>query len=81
MTVRVCLVLEGTYPYIKGGVSSCVAQLISLLPNVSFSLVFIGVTRHKMQRIQYRLPQKRHGPAGNFPLRRNARGTGADATP
>ena len=56
MSVRVCLVLEGTYPYVKGGVSACVAQLLALLPNISFSLVFIGVTRNKMQSIQYRLP-------------------------
>ncbi|MDB5101753.1 MAG: glycosyl transferase, group 1 [Cyanobacteria bacterium RYN_339] len=35
----VCLVLEGTYPYVLGGVASWVHQLISGLPDVRFGLV------------------------------------------
>jgi polysaccharide biosynthesis protein PelF len=34
----VCLVLEGTYPYVSGGVSSWTHQLITSLPEVDFFL-------------------------------------------
>jgi glycosyltransferase involved in cell wall biosynthesis len=33
---------EGTYPYVQGGVSSWIAQLIKGLPQYSFGIVFIG---------------------------------------
>ncbi|HEU4734645.1 MAG TPA: GT4 family glycosyltransferase PelF [Kofleriaceae bacterium] len=39
---RVCLLLEGTYPYIAGGVSSWVHDLVSKLSELSFVLVHIG---------------------------------------
>jgi len=35
---EVCLILEGTYPYVTGGVSSWTHQLITRLPEVSFHL-------------------------------------------
>ncbi len=35
----VCLVLEGTYPYVGGGVSTWVHDLIRFQPDVSFHLV------------------------------------------
>ncbi len=38
----ITLLLEGTYPYVRGGVSSWVHQLIRGLPDFRFSLVFIG---------------------------------------
>ena len=41
----VCLLLEGTYPFVRGGVSAWVHQIISGLPELSFSLVFVGSRR------------------------------------
>jgi glycosyltransferase involved in cell wall biosynthesis len=38
----VTLILEGTYPYVTGGVSSWVHQMISSFPNRSFALMHIG---------------------------------------
>ena len=38
----VTLLLEGTYPFVSGGVSSWVHQIIRGLPEYSFSLVFLG---------------------------------------
>lgn len=35
----VCLILEGTYPYISGGVSSWVHNLIKALPRLRFSIL------------------------------------------
>lgn len=40
--VDVMLLLEGTYPFVAGGVSSWVHQLISGLPGITFGIVFIG---------------------------------------
>jgi polysaccharide biosynthesis protein PelF len=37
----VCLILEGTYPYIAGGVSTWVHHLIKALPRLRFSLLTI----------------------------------------
>lgn len=52
----VCLLLEGTYPYVRGGVSSWVHQIISGLPELSFSLVFIGSRRADYADQKYELP-------------------------
>jgi len=52
----VCLMLEGTYPYVRGGVSSWVHQLIQGMPHLSFYLVFIGGTRESFGEAHYELP-------------------------
>jgi len=36
---------EGTYPYVRGGVSSWIAQLITGMPQYSFGIAFIGSRR------------------------------------
>ncbi len=38
----VCLILEGTYPYVRGGVSTWVKQLIERMPSMRFSIIFLG---------------------------------------
>lgn len=38
----ICLVLEGTYPYVRGGVSTWVHDLIGNLPDLRFALVHLG---------------------------------------
>lgn len=38
----VCLVLEGTYPYVPGGVSSWVHDVVRSMPQLAFSLLHIG---------------------------------------
>jgi glycosyltransferase involved in cell wall biosynthesis len=53
---EVCLVLEGTYPYVFGGVSSCVHQLIKKLPAVNFSIVYIGARSDEFLKLKYDLP-------------------------
>lgn len=52
----VTLLLEGTYPYIKGGVSSWVHQLVSRLPRWRFAAVFLGSRAQDYGDMQYRLP-------------------------
>jgi len=53
----VCLLLEGTYPFVRGGVSSWVHQIISGLPELTFSLVFIGSRRADYAERKYTLPE------------------------
>jgi len=56
MQNNVCLILEGSYPYVSGGVSSCVHQLIKGLPDHRFSLVYVGTSESTKKGIQYQLP-------------------------
>ena len=52
----VCLVLEGTYPYVQGGVSTWVHDLIGSLPDLRFALVHVGPARGAYTRMRYSLP-------------------------
>jgi len=59
--IDVCLILEGTYPYITGGVANWVDAPISGLSEFDFSLVHLTV-RDGPERVQVRPPDQ---PAGN----------------
>lgn len=52
----VCLLLEGTWPYVRGGVSSWVNQLILGLPELTFSVFFIGGQQSAYAKRQYAIP-------------------------
>ena len=52
----VCLLLEGTYPYVSGGVSTWVHQIINALPEFQFSLFFIGSEKAANLKFKYSLP-------------------------
>ncbi|HAZ11765.1 MAG: hypothetical protein A2X86_00930 [Bdellovibrionales bacterium GWA2_49_15] len=53
----VCLILEGTYPYVTGGVSACVYQLIKNTPQVTYDLIFIGATKNNNLGLKYPIPE------------------------
>jgi glycosyltransferase involved in cell wall biosynthesis len=52
----VCLILEGTYPFVTGGVSSWVHEIIVGMPDVTFSLLHISASRGLAQEARYKLP-------------------------
>ena len=52
----VCLILEGTYPYVTGGVSAWIHQLLRALPEIRFALFHIGSTAGTTLTAQYQLP-------------------------
>lgn len=52
----VTLVLEGTYPYVLGGVSAWVEQIIKGLPEFTFSLFYIGAKSPAEKKTLYTLP-------------------------
>ena len=53
---RVCLILEGTYPYVSGGVSTWVHQIIAAMPDIDFDIHFIGDKKDLNQEFKYELP-------------------------
>ncbi len=52
----IALLLEGTYPYVRGGVSSWVHQIITGLPEIKFAVIFIGGERKMYGPAQYQFP-------------------------
>ncbi|ADJ65712.1 DUF3492 domain-containing protein [Herbaspirillum seropedicae] len=52
----VMLLLEGTFPYVSGGVSSWVNQIIRGFPHLRFGLCFIGSRRQDYGAPKYALP-------------------------
>ncbi|ARG97994.1 GT4 family glycosyltransferase PelF [Legionella micdadei] len=38
----ICLILEGTYPFVGGGVTHWVSELIRVLPEYRFAIIFLG---------------------------------------
>jgi glycosyltransferase involved in cell wall biosynthesis len=52
--LRVCLILEGSYPYVTGGVSAWVHELIVELPEIDFALYTISPKPEQVAR--YALP-------------------------
>jgi glycosyltransferase involved in cell wall biosynthesis len=53
----VCMIVEGAYPYITGGVSSWIHALIGNLPNITFAIVHIGARPDPGRQMRYRLPE------------------------
>lgn len=52
----ICLLLEGTWPYVRGGVSSWINQMILGMPEITFSILFIGGSRDAYPKRQYDIP-------------------------
>jgi polysaccharide biosynthesis protein PelF len=52
----VALLLEGTFPYVAGGVSSWVNQIINGFPHLTFAIVFLGSRREDYGVPKFKLP-------------------------
>ena len=50
------LLLEGTYPYVSGGVSTWVHEIITGFPELTFGICFLGATPETYGDVKYRLP-------------------------
>ncbi len=55
--IDVLIIAEGTFPYIKGGVSTWIYQLITGIPDINFGVVFLGSRREDYDEIKYDLPK------------------------
>ncbi|MFD2670723.1 GT4 family glycosyltransferase PelF [Marinicrinis sediminis] len=54
--MRICILAEGSYPYISGGVSSWVHSLIRAMPEHEFIIYAIGAEASKKGQYRYELP-------------------------
>lgn len=54
--MKICLILEGCYPYINGGVSTWMHQYITEMPEHEFVLWVIGAKAEDRDRFVYKLP-------------------------
>ena len=54
--VDIALLLEGTFPYVSGGVSSWVNQIIRAFPEIRFAVVFLGSRAEDYGDLKYVLP-------------------------
>lgn len=50
------MIIEGSYPYIVGGVASWCQSLIDNLPEIDFKIIAILPEQYKEREIQYKLP-------------------------
>lgn len=53
----ICLLLEGTFPYVSGGVSTWIYDLVRKMPDRTFSLVFLGAKEPAIKHIHYPIPE------------------------
>lgn len=56
-TIDVIFLLEGTYPFVRGGVSSWIHAMIKASPEISFGIIFIGGSPEQNTVKHYQLPE------------------------
>lgn len=54
--MKICIIAEGSYPYVTGGVSSWIQMLISWLPGHQFVICTIGAKSESRGKFSYTLP-------------------------
>ena len=54
--MRICLIMEGSYPYVRGGVSSWTHDMISAMKEHEFILWVIGASQESRGKFRYPLP-------------------------
>ncbi|RLJ70111.1 glycosyltransferase involved in cell wall biosynthesis [Hydrogenivirga caldilitoris] len=54
--IDVLFIAEGTYPYIRGGVSTWIHQLITGMQDIKFGVLFLGSREEDYEGIKYDLP-------------------------
>ena len=55
--MRICIVCEGCYPYVVGGVSSWIHSLINSFPNIEFIVLTVIANRENSGKFVYELPE------------------------
>lgn len=55
--MRVCLICEGSYPFVPGGVSSWVQMICTQFSDVEFVIWAIATTREEMSEYAYPIPE------------------------
>lgn len=55
--MKICIVAEGCYPYVVGGVSTWIHSMVKLYPNVEFILLTLIANRSQRGAFKYDLPE------------------------
>ncbi|MDO4325028.1 MAG: GT4 family glycosyltransferase PelF [bacterium] len=55
--MRICVILEGCYPYVTGGVSTWMHQYIQAMPQHEFVIWAIGASSKDKGKFKYKLPE------------------------
>lgn len=55
--MKICIVAEGCYPYVMGGVSSWIDSMIKSFPNIEFCILTIISDREQSGKFLYTLPE------------------------
>ena len=55
--MKVCIVAEGCYPYVVGGVSSWINSMITAFPDIEFVVLAIVANRSYRGKFVYELPE------------------------
>lgn len=64
--MRICLIAEGCYPYVAGGVSSWIQMLIQGMPEHTFVIYTIGANEFQRGQFKYELPANVEAVYENF---------------
>lgn len=54
--MKICMIVEGAYPYVTGGVSSWVHQAIAEMSEHEFIVVTLGASRKEKREMKYKIP-------------------------
>ncbi|MGG3887669.1 GT4 family glycosyltransferase PelF [Metabacillus fastidiosus] len=54
--MKICIIAEGSYPYVTGGVSSWIQTLITNMPEYEFIIYAIGAEKKAKGNFKYKLP-------------------------
>lgn len=54
--MRICVILEGCYPYVTGGVSTWIHQYMTAMPQHEFVIWAIGADARQQGQFKYKLP-------------------------
>ncbi len=55
--MRICIIAEGSYPYVTGGVSSWIQSLVTLMPEHEFIIFAIGAEEELKGKFKYKLTE------------------------
>ena len=56
VTLRICMIVEGSYPYVTGGLSAWTQMLIEGMPEHEFIIYSIGAEAKDQGKFRYKLP-------------------------
>lgn len=54
--MKVCLIVEGAYPYLTGGVSSWIQQMLLKFKDIEFVIETLVANRNEKREFKYRIP-------------------------